>query len=536
MGWCDVYSPALKSQYVSKYQYIPSYSETSNWKDTLIDILEEEKYDLVIPCSDPTIIPLQLHRKELDNICKIYLLDDDCYKTANDKFKMQKLAKQLNINIPREIEVSKSTTTEQILSELPLPIVLKPQSSFEIHKLEKKKFVSKAFTVEDLQTQLDSLGQGEIVAAQENFVGRGVGVELLVKDGDILFAFQHLRIHEPLMGGGSSYRKSVSVHPELLEASRKIVKALRYSGVAMVEYKINLDTNEWVFIELNARFWGSLPLPVASGADFPYFLYSMIVDGKTEFNNEYRKGIYCRNISKDLGWLYHNLTADRSDPFLETRSLWKVALESFNLLFLRERYDTFAWDDLKPGFAEIGTIFDKLYAAISKRIGSRSIFRRLQKKNTLDLGMKVKSVLFVCKGNICRSPFAHYYLKSICPSGIEVTSCGYYPADGRPSPKEAIEAGQRLGIDIGSHRSTIINSEMVESADVIFTFDEENHRIITKHFSYAKSKIVRISSLDSKNPFVIQDPHGRDTDYFYNTYTQIKQLLDSLKLIQDTRK
>ena len=45
------------------------------------------------------------------------------------------------------------------------------------------------------------------------------------------------------------------------------LKELNYSGVAMIEYKLNPETGDWVFIEINARFWGSLPLAVAAGAD-----------------------------------------------------------------------------------------------------------------------------------------------------------------------------------------------------------------------------------------------------------------------------
>src|SRR5690606_7674135 len=113
--------------------------------------------------------------------------------------------------------------------------------------------------------------------------------------------FQHIRVHEPLTGGGSSYRKSTSIHPELFDASQKLIQALKYTGVAMVEFKWDVASNTWVFIELNARFWGSLPLAVAAGADFPYFLYEMIVNGKKEFTARYTTGLYCRNFTSDLG-------------------------------------------------------------------------------------------------------------------------------------------------------------------------------------------------------------------------------------------
>lgn len=476
---------------------------------------------------------MQKYREDFENICNLYLLDDDCYKTANDKFEMQKLAVDLAIIVPKEIEASKTTPLEHIFSHFSLPVVLKPKSSFVINKLDKKKFVSKAFSADELQSQLNALDEGESVCAQQNFIGKGVGIELLVKDGQVLFAFQHLRIHEPLHGGGSSYRKSVPLHKELLTASKKLMGALNYTGVAMVEFKLDFVTNTWVFIEINARFWGSLPLAIASGADFPFFLYLMLVEGKIDFNPNYKNGIYCRNISKDLAWLYQNLKADRSDPYLETRPLWKVVLEGSNLLFLKERYDTFTLDDPKPGFAEISSIFNKLLIIVSNNLSSIGLLRKLFRNNTAILDTNIKSVLFVCKGNICRSPFAHYYLRSVLSADIEVFSSGYFPTDGRPSPPEAIEAGQRLGIDLSAHRSILLNRNNIEKADVIFTFDEENYRTIAKRYPKARAKLFRLGSLDPNSPIVIKDPFGKKADYFYSTYQQIKKAIDVLKGITE---
>ncbi|MFB3041919.1 MAG: ATP-grasp domain-containing protein, partial [Candidatus Poribacteria bacterium] len=141
---------------------------------------------------------------------------------------------------------------------------------------------------EALNTNLEILLEQGDVSVQENFIGMGVGVELLAAQGESLFAFQHVRVHEPIMGGGSSYRKSVALDSELLEASTKLLKALNYTGVAMVEFKVNFKTGAWVFIEINARFWGSLPLAVAAGADFPYYLYQLLVMGKRKFPQCYK--------------------------------------------------------------------------------------------------------------------------------------------------------------------------------------------------------------------------------------------------------
>src|SRR6185503_6339152 len=114
-------------------------------------------------------------------------------------------------------------------------------------------------------------------------------------DGQVLSAFQHARIHETTEWG-SSYRRSVAISPELLEASQRLMQAIRYTGVAMAEFIVNPKSGQWVFLEINGRFWGSLPLAVAAGADFPYYLYRLLVEDNRDLPTDYRLGVRCRNL------------------------------------------------------------------------------------------------------------------------------------------------------------------------------------------------------------------------------------------------
>jgi protein-tyrosine phosphatase len=257
----------------------------------------------------------------------------------------------------------------------------------------------------------------------------------------------------------------------------------------------------------------------------------MLVDGKNDFKSDYKEGIYCRNLSKDLGWFVDNIKADQSNPFLETVPYRKVVAEILNIMLFRERNDTLVIDDFGPAVAEINAIFSKIYLKINRIVCSNHLVRMLQKKKAIKQVKQSRKILFVCKGNICRSPFAHYYLKSILSSVFTVESCGYFPKDGRPCPAEAIIAGKKFGIDLDLHRSVLISDEIIQNADIIFTFDEQNMKTVIGRFSYEKSKIVRISSLDPFSSLEILDPYSHDVDYFCKIYQQIKQLVDGLENI-----
>lgn len=360
IGWCPASSPAVRSRYVRRVCDIPRYSQGNDrWMRGLVALLQEESYDLVIPCDDASILPLQRNRADLEGLSRFYLLGDRAFEVTISKPATSELARELGIPLPREIVVEEPGAGMAIAGEFGYPIVLKPHRSVGCDDVTSKRFVRKVYGAEQLRLELDELLAFGPVQIQQNVLGIGVGVEVLVHGGELLVAFQHERVHEPLLGGGSSYRRSVPLSPGLTVATAAMMKALDYTGVAMVEFKVERGTGRWALMEINGRFWGSLPLAVAAGADFPYYLYQLLVEGRRSFPRQYRVGLYARNWSRDAVWLLQNLQADRSDPTLMTVPLASVALEVRHLLTLRERSDTFTLDDPVPGLMEIYALLKK---------------------------------------------------------------------------------------------------------------------------------------------------------------------------------
>lgn len=372
VGWCPRSSPAVRSRYVRRVCDIPRHVQGDDrWRRGLTALLQEESYDLVIPCDDSTILPLQRHRSELEGLGRFYLLSDHAFDVTISKPATSELARQLGIPVPREIVVESSMAGKAIVSEFGLPVVLKPHTSVGSDDVTAKRFVRKIYDADRLQTVLDELLAYGPVQVQQNVLGIGVGVEILAHRGELLVAFQHERVHEPLMGGGSSYRRSVPLSPGLTVATAALMKALDYTGVAMVEFKVERDTGRWVLMEINGRFWGSLPLAVAAGVDFPYYLYQLLVEGRLSFPSDYRVGLHARNWSRDAVWFLQNLKADRSDPTLMTVPLARVALELRHWLTLSERSDTFTFDDPVPGLVELIALLGKPWSRLARRRRSR---------------------------------------------------------------------------------------------------------------------------------------------------------------------
>jgi protein-tyrosine-phosphatase/predicted ATP-grasp superfamily ATP-dependent carboligase len=522
-GWCALNAPSLHSRYLRRLQPLPPYrADDKRWLAGLVELLEREKYDLVIPVHDSSILPLQCHRREIERAGRVYLLPDEVFRICFSKRETHELAERLGIPVPLQALVHSLAEAAALAEQWGFPLVLKPQASISLENPGAKRYVTKVWGTADLAAELAELDTAEGLLVEENFLGKGVGVEVLCREGEILTAFQHERVHEPLLGGGSSYRKSVPLEAGLLEAARRLMRALAYSGVAMLEFKRNAETGRSVLLEINARFWGSLPLSLAAGMDFPRYLYEMLCLGRREFPSRYRHGVYARNWLNDLFWLRANLRADRTNRALMTLTPREIAGELLNVLALRERSDTFVLDDPGPAIAELGQ-FGRLWLA--GRLRRIPAVRRRMRRAAAARIAQARRVLFVCKGNVCRSPFAERCLEQSAKSRFEAGSAGFYPVAGRRPPGAAIEAAARLGIDLGGHRSRVLEPEMAAEADVILIFDRDQREGFEARYPEFLRKVHWLGALDPSGPLAIEDPYGNGVEAFVETYHRVQELV-----------
>lgn len=146
---------------------------------------------------------------------------------------------------------------------------------------------------------------------------------------------------------------------------------------------------------------------------------------------------------------------------------------------------------------------------------------------------KIKSVLFVCAGNICRSPMAEYLLKDYARQGmgLRISSAGITAVDNMPASESAVQAMREINMDISRHRSRMLMPRMVEENDIIITMTESQKSILTSMFPSAARKIFRLTFFDKKGKQGdIADPIGASLDTYRITRDQIKESLLDLIL------
>jgi hypothetical protein len=155
--------------------------------------------------------------------------------------------------------------------------------------------VVKATTMKQAQEQLeDLLPRYRKILVEGHVPGKGVGAFFLIWEGMIRAEFMHERLHEvPHTGGVSSYRKTWWHEGVRSDAYAKL-SAMNWQGVAMMEYRWDPATDEFYFLEMNGRFWGSLHLALHAGVDFPAYLLDSFHGLQIRWEKHRIKNVSCR--------------------------------------------------------------------------------------------------------------------------------------------------------------------------------------------------------------------------------------------------
>ena len=142
--------------------------------------------------------------------------------------------------------------------------------------------------------------------------------------------------------------------PDLAVASRRLLDALDWRGVAMVECKRDERTGRHVFMEVNGRLWGSLQLALDAGVDFPALLARCAAGERPDAVLDYRVGVRSRWFWGDVDHLYLRLRRSRAQLHLDATAPGRVAaLRDFSAFWRSgDSEEVWRWSDPKPFLLE----------------------------------------------------------------------------------------------------------------------------------------------------------------------------------------
>lgn len=137
---------------------------------------------------------------------------------------------------------------------------------------------------------------------------------------------------------------------------------------------------------------------------------------------------------------------------------------------------------------------------------------------------KVERLVFVCKGNICRSAFAEVVAKKL---NIEAISCGIDTDDGKPANEKAIRAAARTGYRLDEHRTRKITSIEFKKGDLLVAMEPYQAEFIQgMHGNQDTATLLGLWGTPV-SPYV-HDPYSTGEEYFAHCFDYIEKTVSTI--------
>jgi predicted ATP-grasp superfamily ATP-dependent carboligase/protein-tyrosine-phosphatase len=498
----DFSSPALKSRYIAAAHRLPPYPlDARAWEAALARLIAEHGFRRVVPTSDSGLFMLRHHADALGRE-RIGIANEAALEIFSDKANTRALAESHGVKVALGRLLGAGETAAELGEALGLPLVLKPRASYALGDIATKRSARVVRDLAELDRQLRS-GAWDGCVAESFFPGVGIGLSVLAREGRIVFAYQHRRLHESSETGASTMRVSEPVDPALLAAARPLAAATLLDGVAMFEFRLDRGSGRHVLLEVNPRFWGSLPLAVAAGADFPALWWDLAVRGR-EGRGAYERGILKADLTGEFDRVVNRFEA--AAGFERLRSAGAGLATAAMLLTARRTADSWAADDPEPWREERRMLALRARQALRKRLPGRGrrhrirfedVVRRISEK----AGGRPLRLTLVGRDNVCRSAFGERLLRlRLAGLPVEVVSAGYVPRRGAFPSAATFAAAAEFGVDLAGHSSTALSMAQLERADALILLDDDTEWRLRQMSPDFDAEVVTLPGIAGAGP------------------------------------
>jgi predicted ATP-grasp superfamily ATP-dependent carboligase len=287
--------PAAKRRYTSHYE------REEDFLRDIETICAEEGVELILPSHNETEI-LARHRERFPYPLNALLPDAERIADFNNKARAYELASAAGVPVPARCVYSS-------LPDLEAQLKSSRQSGYVIKLLtgNSAKGVFYAENPEDTVSRVQTLIQSfslqpdRYPQVEERVQGDGWGCSCLFWEGEEVATFCHRRLREKTENGGTSTFRESAWNQDLVDHAHRLLQGLAWHGLAMVEFKVNSDTGQIWFIEVNPRLWGSIHLAIDSGVEFPYLAWLCAKEGPDAARKHFLSS--SRPLGRKARWL-----------------------------------------------------------------------------------------------------------------------------------------------------------------------------------------------------------------------------------------
>jgi D-aspartate ligase len=282
----------------------------------LSEIAERYQLDqwVLFPTSDQSAALLSKFHKELSRRFRVSTPNWNVLRWAYDKRLTYRLAAEERVDYPSTIYPGSEADLKD--ASCAFPAILKPATHASTNRLT----AQKAWPVANHQELLARYHQArelvppDLILIQERIAGGGesqFSYAALCRDGQPIASLTARRTRQyPIdFGYSSCFVETIDV-PEIVAPSKRLLAAIRYTGLVEVEYKFDARDGRYKLLDINPRLWTWSPLGARAGIDFPYLLWLMMV-GKPVPELTGRTGVRWIRMCTDVPAAIHEMLRGR---------------------------------------------------------------------------------------------------------------------------------------------------------------------------------------------------------------------------------
>lgn len=338
--------------------------------DDIERTIKKENIEIIIPMTEPAMYILAEHKRSLSQNVLLAAPEWDTLQLVLDKAETLRIAHENDVDVPEgKIIRNRDDFYSKKNEFINFPVVIKPaRSRIPVKDGFLKARVLYAKDTEELKrlyNETKFLDYPSII--QEKIIGPGIGLFTIFDGRQHLALFSHMRLKEkPPSGGVSVESMSIALNDRTVGASERLLKALNWKGVAMVEFKQDMRDGSYRLMEINGRFWGSLQLAISCGVNFPSLLVDYLTGGlKSSIPAAYLIG---HRMKWPLGMLDHLLLSFKQKPVrlggdFREKSRLKLFLEFMHFFESDCSYDVLDFRDISPATLELKQYIGELITA-----------------------------------------------------------------------------------------------------------------------------------------------------------------------------
>lgn len=331
----------------------------------LPDFLREHDVDAIMAVSEGHLLQLAELKGRLGDV-RVICPDADRLAIVLDKPSTLENAARIGIDVPaswlpqagEDFSAKAASLTFPVIAKWPDPPAI--WATLEQHGLPFEK-IEYASNIAELLALLDRYSALKLWPLVQTWCpGYGLGQMLHMHRGKATLTFQHRRLREyPPSGGVSTFCEAVepNAHAQQMLLSERLLAEIGWEGPAMVEYRHDPATGRYWLMEINGRFWGSIPLARHCGAHFAWEYYRTQMGIAAKEPTVTYRALKARYVIPDAKQLLITLRDPKRSPRQRLASVLRFLTD---FLDPRVRYYVWSLRDPVPLLADAVGVVRKL--------------------------------------------------------------------------------------------------------------------------------------------------------------------------------